>query len=210
LMIDGHDWDVQPYHWRLTGLAASEDGYLQPFCGSTHWMAFQLSGTDQIQLLPWTDSDAPPAEPPPFPPQPIVLLPEGEVEDCEPIFTASMNLACRYGPSSAYEELGYLLQGESAIIEGRNDISTWWYIPNPDWQGYCWVWDGGGEAVCIPEDLAERQAPSLPQGKTGVTEPGETESGGPTCKPDLPKEKCEANGWTWKQVTDTFGTCICP
>jgi hypothetical protein len=200
LMVNDHDYDVQPFFWRLTGLAAPEDGSLMPFCGSTHWVGFQLGGTSPIPLLPWTNSAPPPSEPPPSPPQPVVILAEEEPTECEPTFTASMNLACRVGPDSAYEELGYLLQGESASVEGRNDKSTWWYIPNPDWQGYCWVWDGGGEAACIPEDLAEQEAPPLP-------DPG---SGDPVCSPDLPKEKCEANGWTWMQVTDLYGICVCP
>ncbi len=200
LMVDGHDYDVQPFQWRLTGLARSGEGALLPFCESTHWVAFRLGGSSPIALLPWTDSAPPPSEPPPSPPQPVVIFPEEESTECEPTFTASMNLACRYGPDSAYEELGYLLQGESAIVEGRNDLSTWWYIPNPDWQGYCWVWDGGGQAVCIPEDLAEQQAPPLP----------DPESGDPVCAHDLPKEICEAYGWTWFQVTDSYGICMCP
>jgi hypothetical protein len=56
--------------------------------------------------------------------------------------TAFRNATCRAGDQAEYEELGYLLEGESAPIEGRNADSSWWWILNPDWQGHCWVWDG--------------------------------------------------------------------
>jgi CSLREA domain-containing protein len=199
LMVDDQDYQVQPFYWRLTGLARSGDGALLPFCESTHWVAFRLGGTSPIPLLPWTDSAPPPSEPP-SPPQPVVILPEEEPEECEPTFTANMNLTCRYGPDSLYKELGYLLQGESALIEGRNADSTWWYIPNPDWQGSCWVWDGGGQAICISEDIPVRRAPPLPPTETPII-----------CSRDMGRDACEAAGGTYMESrTSAESYCDCP
>jgi hypothetical protein len=110
-----------------------------------------------------------------------------------------MNLTCRAGPDSAYKDLGYLLQGESETIEGRDLESTWWWILNPDWQGHCWVWAGGVDATCIPDDLPVITAPPLPVDKT------------PVCKSNLGKDDCIAAGGTYLDATATRSPmCQCP
>ena len=135
----------ESYFWRLTGLVLSDEGELQPLCQPTNWLSFQLGALPSLPSLPWLS--APPPPPAPEPEE------EPAEEACAPTVTATMNLTCRYGPASEYEERGYLLAGETALVEGRNVEGTWWYIPNPDWQDFCWIWDGGVESDCIPDDL---------------------------------------------------------
>jgi CSLREA domain-containing protein len=112
-----------------------------------------------------------------------------------PSAAATMDLACRVGPSQLYEAAGYLLTGESSTIEGRNADSTWWWIVNPDWEGHCWVWGGGVETECLPEDLALIAAPPLP-----------TET--PACVRTLDQEACLAAGGAW--VLGAVPICQCP
>jgi hypothetical protein len=192
----------ESFFWRLTGEMPSEESVMQPFCRPTNWMSFQLGAPESLPPLPWLAS-APPAPEPPTPSEPTPID-EGEAvppEPCTPTFTATMNLTCRSGPASVYDELGYLLQGESATIEGRNDDSTWWWIPNPDWQGHCWVWDGGGDATCIPEDLREVAAPPLP---TPTPTPL-------ACRSDLDRDACiEAGGNYVDGGLAAASHCECP
>jgi CSLREA domain-containing protein len=200
LMIDENDYDFEQFHWRLTGLLNSGDGALNPFCRSTNWMAFQLGGFSPMLALPWNEAAPPPPAPAPLPPEPTPVVTQEAPVSCVPTFTATMNLTCRFGPDSAYKELGYLLQGESATIEGRNTNNTWWYIPNPDWQGNCWGWDGGGDAICIPEDLTLVAAPPLPP-------PTPTPL---ACRSDLGQSDCAAAGGTYSSGATTAPTCTCP
>ncbi len=47
---------------------------------------------------------------------------------------------CRYGPSTAYELINELHEGEVTRATGRDESASWWYIRdpgNPD--GFCWV-----------------------------------------------------------------------
>lgn len=59
--------------------------------------------------------------PTPTPAQPLVTV------------TGVSALRVRTGPSTQYEQVGYLLQGQSAVVTGRADIGlgTWWQIRFP-------------------------------------------------------------------------------
>ncbi len=67
-----------------------------------------------------------------------------------PIFTStplvpqvSVSIAtnCRLGPGIVYDRVGALLVGQVADVYGRNDISNYWYIRNPNANGsFCWLW----------------------------------------------------------------------
>ena len=201
VMIDHNDYDFEQFHWRLTGLLNSGDGALNPFCRSTNWMAFQLGRFSPMLALPWNEAAPPPPAPAPLPPEPTPVVTQEAPVGCVPTFTANMNLTCRFGPASVYHELGYLLLGESATVEGRNADSTWWWIPNPDWQGYCWVWDGGGDAICIPEDLQVIAAPPPP---TPTPTPL-------ACTSDLGPDACAEAGGTYDDGGATgASSCNCP
>ncbi|HSB00083.1 MAG TPA: sigma-70 family RNA polymerase sigma factor [Anaerolineales bacterium] len=62
-------------------------------------------------------------------PIPVITEPTGE-------FTQNAN--CRKGPGTAYDVVTSLLQGQTVSIDGRNEVSTWWWIALPN-GGHCWV-----------------------------------------------------------------------
>jgi CSLREA domain-containing protein len=124
--------------------------------------------------------------------------PTSEPVACEPTLTALINLTCRSGPLQDYTELGYLLEGETAIPEGQNEDGTWFWILNPDWQGHCWVWSGGLEALCMPDRLASIPYDPLPT-DTPAT---------PVCRRDLSRADCGDAGGIFRPGTESF--CECP
>jgi hypothetical protein len=81
---------------------------------------------------------------------------------CVPFVVAKQDANCRTGPGSVYDVLGYLLDGEMALIDGRLSDSSWWRIANPDGGGSCWVWSSPVEASCNPENAPVLEAPPTP------------------------------------------------
>ena len=93
-----------------------------------------------------------PAAPPSISPSPtFTLTPSPEPPTATPTPTvtptptlgpavgvARQNANCRLGPSTAYEVVGFLLEGQQALIQGRNSEGTWWYLELPDGR-HCWV-----------------------------------------------------------------------
>ncbi|NIS81318.1 MAG: CSLREA domain-containing protein [Anaerolineales bacterium] len=190
------------FAWRLTGETLTEAGDWQPYCNPTVWLHFQLGVYETLDVPPWSDAAPPESEAPqPSEPEPI-----GEQEEeahppvpCIPTATALMNVTCRFGPDKAYKDVGFLLEGESSTIDGRNTDSSWWWILNPDAMGHCWVWSGAVEATCIPEDLPLIAAEPLP--------PDRDES--PACHPDLNRSECVEAGGVYV-VTGEKSVCQCP
>ncbi|MBN2119146.1 MAG: sigma-70 family RNA polymerase sigma factor [Anaerolineales bacterium] len=64
-------------------------------------------------------------------PVPVISEPSGE-------FTQNAN--CRKGPGTTYGVVTSLLQGQTVPIDGRNEMSTWWWIALPN-GAHCWVSD---------------------------------------------------------------------
>lgn len=87
--------------------------------------------------------------------------------------TADQNANCRVGPSTTYRNIATLLQGQTAAVEGRNDDSTWWWIPTPGGSGHCWVW-GGSLMLSGPADHL-RLIPAPPTDTPSPT-PGDTQA----------------------------------
>lgn len=56
-----------------------------------------------------------------------------------PSITAIKNANCRYGPGMLYEIADTLMQGQSALVVGRNEDNTWWQIEGPRFGTLCWV-----------------------------------------------------------------------
>ena len=54
--------------------------------------------------------------------------------------TVSIDTNCRTGPGLAYDQIGVLLRGESAVIVGQEETGNYWIIENPDRSGTCWLW----------------------------------------------------------------------
>ncbi len=71
----------------------------------------------------------------------------------------------------------------------------WFWIPNPDWLGYCFIAGNGVQAECV-EDLPPIASPPLP-----------TATDEPTCLPTFDRPTCNEAGGVW--MADT-GLCQCP
>lgn len=82
---------------------------------------------------------------------------------CAPIITTNQDSNVRNGPGQAYNKLGYLPQGATVPVAGKNSDGTWWYIQFPSGQdGYGWISASIVAADCIPATLAVVAAPPVP------------------------------------------------
>ena len=192
-------FDVMPspgtrYHWYLIGGRMDESGSFEPICRGGPGRMFQMGALPEVdlsELEPLAPILTPTPEPSPTP----TSTPTPTLEP--PTITALQNTTCRFGPGSAYEEEGYLLDGESALIHGKNLQETWWWIENPDWQGHCWVWGGSGEITGDTSLVPVIAAPPTPTPEVLV------------CSENLGQEECEAAGGRWAAV-GAGAACICP
>jgi len=193
--------DPQPggrYAWLLTGEARGGDAEeYSPFCSAEHFQSFDFENP----LLAQVGQVQQPAEEP-------VEEPGGESQPpeqgCEPAVTATMNATCRFGPDSAFHELGYLLQGESAPALAQT-LGAGWYRVLLDGKTDCWIWSGAVEAMCAA-DLPVEAGPEPP---TEVPQPVD-ETAPPAPNTLTPKNGqefgCLASvGLTWSAVTDESG-----
>jgi hypothetical protein len=166
------------YEWSLRGQRLLQDGETWlTFCAPDGPWVFSIE--EEISEVPETE--------------------EVEIEELlctSPLITALMNMTCRNGPDQVYEEAGYLLQGETAIPEGVSMDTFWYWIPNPDWLGYCFVAGNGVQAECV-DGLPPIAAPPLP-----TATPTQT-----ACVPTLDRSACNDAGGIWEADTDS---CICP
>jgi predicted outer membrane repeat protein len=123
-----------------------------------------------------------------------------------PRLSALKNLTCREGDSEDYPAAGYLLEGESADVIGRNQESTWLVINNPDWEGICWLFRGTVDLDDSLDDVNILIAPQL------IREPdySSSKSGAGTqkCRGDMQKDECERTGGTFNTVS--YPNCKCP
>jgi CSLREA domain-containing protein len=192
--------DPQPggrYEWRLTGeVRIDESAEYLPFCSAESLQTFFFENP----LLAQVGQVQQPVEgPTPVPPQ--------EETTCTPSVMATMNATCRYGPDSAFHELGYLLQGESAPANAQTHGAGWFRVLL-DGKTNCWIWSGAVEAVCTdgltyeqgPEPPTEVPAPPTPADETAPPAPN-------TLTPKNGQEVgCVASvGLTWSSVTDPSG-----
>jgi len=79
---------------------------------------------------------------PAFPPSPtFTLTPTLSPTPSAPQLTPKSPVVnCRSGPNVAYASLDTINSGQTAIIAGRNDDSTWWYVHDPNNTSvFCWV-----------------------------------------------------------------------
>jgi RNA polymerase sigma-70 factor, ECF subfamily len=123
--------------------------------------------TEYVPPTPATPLAAPATSTPVFTPTPtatvtLTIGPRSAI--------AQQNANCRTGPGTIYRNITTLLQGQSAMLEGRNEDSTWWWIPTPGASGHCWVW-GGSLSIAGPAD----SAPVIAAPPTDTPVPGDTE-----------------------------------
>jgi predicted outer membrane repeat protein len=136
----------------------------------------------------------------------IIPLPPPPEPGILPRLSTPKNLTCRQGDSEAYPAAGYLLEGESAEVIGRNQDGTWLVINNPDWEGDCWLFKGNVELEGDITTTAIITAPPLePEpDKSG----GDTKETGPVCRGDMQKAECEKAGGTFNMSSSPM--CKCP
>jgi hypothetical protein len=95
-------------------------------------------------------------------PEPTVTEEVPDTEVCTPSVTASMNANCRFGPDAVFDVLGYLLQDETALRDGRLADNSWWFIQNPDRAGQCWIASNVVQADCVSDEIPIVAAPPTP------------------------------------------------
>ncbi len=82
---------------------------------------------------------------------------------CAPTVTATTNANVRSGPDIAYDVIGFLTQGGTAKILGRNNANTWWYIEFAGASNRAaWIAGSVVSASCLPSVLQVVAAPPLP------------------------------------------------
>ncbi len=69
----------------------------------------------------------------------------------KPMISVSVDTNCRTGQGGDFDYLGALLVGETTEVLARDTSERYWYIPNPDGPGFCWVW---GEYATIIGDTS--------------------------------------------------------
>jgi predicted outer membrane repeat protein len=99
-------------------------------------------------------------------PEPTLPLPRPTTtptpEPVRPMAFAPQNTTCREGDNAVYSAAGYLLEGESAEVIGRNQEGTWLVINNPDWDGICWILRSLVETEGDVDDIEVLIPPPLP------------------------------------------------
>lgn len=79
-----------------------------------------------------------------------------------PTVSVSADTNCRTGPGKEYDYLGALMVGESAEVVGKNTITGYWIIKNPDRDGVCWLWDFYATVSGDTSKLQEYTIPPTP------------------------------------------------
>jgi len=186
------------YHWRVVGEALdAAAGRWTEFCRADASRSF-IFRNPLILIAEQVEPEEPSMEVPPV------------TEACGPVATAIRDANCREGPSEVYEVVGYLMQGQSAEIEGRNAESNWWYLRPPDESSACWVWGGLVETTCDTEGL-----PVIPAPPTPIPPPTATEPPADATPPSAPTPTAPTGGVSltcagyvqlnWNAVTDPSG-----
>jgi uncharacterized protein YraI len=79
---------------------------------------------------------------PAFPPSPtFTTVPAATSTPSEPQLTPNTNAVnCRLGPNVVYESLDVINSGQTAVIAGKDEDNTWWYVHDPNNSNlFCWV-----------------------------------------------------------------------
>lgn len=87
-----------------------------------------------------------------------------------PMAAFLQNANCRMGPDGRYGVVTSLLKGQTALIEGRNQEGTWWWILIPGTNAHCWAsgslvevsGDLSGLRVIIPPPLPTEKPTAVP------------------------------------------------
>ena len=85
--------------------------------------------------------------------------PELALTACDPTAQALMNATCRSGPTSFHTPTAYLIEGDEAVIIGRNQDRSWWFVQIPGEEISCWLADQTVFIVCVPGGLIYKPSP---------------------------------------------------
>jgi CSLREA domain-containing protein len=194
--LDPHP--VGRYGWYLNGDIKSEaEGVFEPFCedNTAHFFEFANPPIEEQAQAEEPEVEEQEAE--------------TEVEACMPSVTATMNATCRFGPNKVFQDLGYLLEGESAPALAQTQGAGWYQIFLHD-KVECWVWSGAVTAEC-GDDLQILEGPPVPTA-TPTSKPVDEES------PPAPSTLSPKNGETlgcaasiplkWSAVDDPSGIAM--
>ena len=131
-----------------------------PTLPSPSEVAIEASPTVNPQPPPPQASatSTPPPSPTPSPSPTVTPTPTKQA----PIVIGDANTNCRFGPGTVYDVVAFLLEGQSAPIDGRNAEWTWWWIERVDGVGHCWVWDGLVTVQGDTSDVPVIAAPPTP------------------------------------------------
>ncbi len=79
--------------------------------------------------------------------------PEETNTACVPDAQALENATCRVGSSVFHTPATYLMEGESALVTGRNVDSSWWLVQIEGQEEPCWISGKILQASCVSEEL---------------------------------------------------------
>jgi len=80
---------------------------------------------------------------------------------CEPSATFIMDANCRSGPSLGHDILTSTSAGQTALIVGQNQSSSWWNIQLPGTENTCWVSGTTVETTCLSDKIPQISFPPL-------------------------------------------------
>ncbi len=143
--------------WILTVTCNLPTGMAQPTSPSSEDIANTAvvkAMTAQASIAPTTMAIEATTTPPPMAPTDT---------QCTAMITANMDANVRSGPGTAYEIVGYIPTGGTAVVAGRNDSNTWWHIQFAGGNGgHAWIAGSVVTPSCIPPSVQVVAAPPLP------------------------------------------------
>ncbi len=170
--------DAAPDCTTIGGAAVPVDQRGQPRPGGPH-----------CDLGAYEDEAGGPGEPPDIP---VVTIPPFQFDTPEVL--ALQNATCRFGPGRIFHEVDYLLEGQTAAVEARNEDSTWLQIVGPKWGKLCWVWVDLLDVKGDIDPVAVKTPPATPT-------PTPTSTPTPTPKP---------RGCWWRPPNANVAECKVP
>jgi hypothetical protein len=81
---------------------------------------------------------------------------------------ATVNANCRAGPGTIYDVIGFLLEGERAVVEARDAQGAWWQVRLEDTGLLCWISQLTVVGDLDPEQLPVAVAPPTPTPSPGA------------------------------------------
>ena len=139
------------------------------------------------------------------------LAQAGTATTCPATVRANLNANIRSGPGTEYGTVGALSQGATAVVAGKNDSDTWWYIEYADAAGgHAWIAKSVTTSACIPEGLLVVAAEAPPVEEQAAQEQPAAEQ--PAAEEPAAEEPAQAvlpdltiNSFTITPATPTVG-----